>query len=56
VATRAADVYGFDLDALQLIADEIGPTMSEIKTPLGADEWPRYPEETACGVFRGHAA
>jgi predicted TIM-barrel fold metal-dependent hydrolase len=56
VATRAADVYGFDLDALQPIADEIGPTMSEIKTPLGADEWPRYPEETACGVFRGHAA
>ena len=58
VATRAAKVYGFDLDVLQAIADEIGPTVDEIRTPLGAAEWPSYPEETSCSVFRGapHAA
>jgi hypothetical protein len=30
----AAEVYGFDVAALQPIADRIGPTLEEIRTPL----------------------
>jgi len=58
VSSRAAEVYGFDLDALQTIADEIGPTIDELSRPLGADEWPDYPVDTCCTVFRAapHAA
>ena len=56
VCGRAAAVYGFDLAALQPIADEIGPTIAELTTPLADSEWPSYPDETACSVFRGHAA
>jgi predicted TIM-barrel fold metal-dependent hydrolase len=37
----AAKVYGFDLDFLQTLADEIGPTPEEIATPVSADEFPR---------------
>jgi predicted TIM-barrel fold metal-dependent hydrolase len=37
----AAGVYGFDLDFLQGIADEIGPTVEEIATPVTPDEFPR---------------
>ena len=36
----AAELYGFDLDALQVIADEIGPTVEEIATPVSPDELP----------------
>jgi predicted TIM-barrel fold metal-dependent hydrolase len=58
VAGLAAEVYGFDLDALQRIADRIGPTIDELSTPLSAEEWPNYPAETCCTVFRAapHAA
>ena len=38
---NAAKVYGFDLDKLQVIADEIGPTVEEIATPVTPDELPR---------------
>jgi predicted TIM-barrel fold metal-dependent hydrolase len=34
VGTNAAKVYGFDLDALQPLVDQIGPTVEEIATPL----------------------
>ena len=37
---NAADVYGFDLDKLQIIADTIGPTVEEVATPITADELP----------------
>jgi hypothetical protein len=37
----AAGVYGFDLDFLQGIADEIGPTVEEIATPVAPDKFPR---------------
>jgi predicted TIM-barrel fold metal-dependent hydrolase len=37
---NAARVYGFDLDALQPIADKIGPTVEEIATPITAAELP----------------
>ena len=40
-STNAASVYGFDLDKLQTIADEIGPTVEEIATPVTPDELPR---------------
>jgi predicted TIM-barrel fold metal-dependent hydrolase len=51
VAGRAIDVYGFDRDALQAIADRVGPTVGELQTPLPADEWPKYPFETRCTIF-----
>jgi predicted TIM-barrel fold metal-dependent hydrolase len=34
LAENTASVYGFDLDALQPIADEYGPTVAELATPL----------------------
>ena len=37
----AADVYGFDLETLQKLADEIGPSVEEIATPVRPDEFPR---------------
>ena len=36
----AAEVYGFDLDRLQSIADRIGPTPEEIATPVSLDDLP----------------
>jgi predicted TIM-barrel fold metal-dependent hydrolase len=54
LATRAAAIYGFDLGELQSIADRIGPTRAEIRTPLGRDEIPRFPQDTRCTIF-GHA-
>ena len=33
-STSAADVYGLDLDFLQTVADEIGPTVEEVATPV----------------------
>jgi len=52
VATRAAMVYGFDPDQLQDVADRIGPTIEELRTPLPEEARPKYPEETCCTVFR----
>jgi predicted TIM-barrel fold metal-dependent hydrolase len=56
LANRAADVYGFDLEHLQSIADRVGPTMQQIKTPLPPEEWPRYPQDTRCTVFNQELA
>jgi predicted TIM-barrel fold metal-dependent hydrolase len=56
LADRAADVYGFDRTRLQAIADRIGPTLDELATPLADDEWPAYPVDTCCSVFRGRPA
>ena len=53
VATRAAEVYGFDLDKLQVLADQICPTVDELSRPVTAEEWPNYPADTYCSVFRG---
>ncbi len=36
----AADVYGFDLNFLQSIADNIGPTPGEVATPVTQQELP----------------
>jgi hypothetical protein len=40
---NAASLYGFDLEHLQRIADEIGPTVDEVATPVTVEE---FPEET----------
>ena len=39
-SAAAAEVYGCDLDKLQTIADEIGPTVEEVATPVTTDELP----------------
>jgi predicted TIM-barrel fold metal-dependent hydrolase len=39
-STSAAGVYGCDLEALQRIADEIGPTVAEVATPVLPEELP----------------
>ena len=38
VGLNAAKVYGFDLDMLQRVADDVGPTVAEVAVPL--DEIP----------------
>lgn len=43
LAGEAGDVYGFDLDALQPMVDEWGPTVDEISKPLS--ELPDSPNE-----------
>ena len=37
---NAAEVYGFDLDYLQGIADKIGPTVEEVATQVATEEIP----------------
>jgi hypothetical protein len=56
LSSRAAEVYGFDLASLQAVADRIGPTMEQIKTPLPPEQRPRFPEDTRCTVFLDRAA
>jgi predicted TIM-barrel fold metal-dependent hydrolase len=38
---NAAALYGFDMDRLQLVADEIGPTREQVHTPIAVDDLPR---------------
>src|SRR5262249_29534773 len=40
---NAARAYDVDLDFLQSLADEIGPTVEQLATPLSADELPDDP-------------
>lgn len=47
VGRTAAAAYGFDMDALQKVADRIGPTMEELRTPLDA-----IPEAAGSAGFR----
>ena len=49
--SNAADLYGFDLEALRAIGDKIGPTVAEVATPLGVDE---YPRDSTCNAFDRH--
>ena len=37
---NAAEVYGFDLEFLQTIADRIGPAPEEVATPVPKEELP----------------
>jgi len=43
LAGSAANLYGFDLDALAPLAAKVGPTVAEIATPL--TELPENPNE-----------
>ena len=47
LAGNAAELYGFDLDALAPYAAQWGPTVAEIATPL--DELPAEPNEALLG-------
>ena len=40
VSTNAADLYGFDLDALAPLASEVGPRVEDVARPIGAEEFP----------------
>ena len=48
VETNPATFYGFDLAALRPVADEIGPTVEEIATPLDQSD---YPIDSTCNAF-----
>ena len=56
LATRAAKVYDFDLGSLQSIADRIGPTVEQIKTPLALEDRPKFPQDTRCTIFNQQTA
>jgi predicted TIM-barrel fold metal-dependent hydrolase len=49
--TNAAELYGFDLEALRQIGDVIGPTVAEVATPLGVTD---YPIDSTCNAFDRH--
>lgn len=49
----AAEVYGFDLDVLRPLADQIGPTVEEVLKPLTPQEAPRFGEDSVCPSFGG---
>ena len=46
---NAAELYGFDLEALKPIAAKCGPTYDELRVPLSPDE---FPKETHTNAFR----
>jgi predicted TIM-barrel fold metal-dependent hydrolase len=48
-STNAAQVYGCDLDALQTIADRIGPTVEEVATPVAPEELPKETMSASLG-------
>jgi predicted TIM-barrel fold metal-dependent hydrolase len=48
VETTAAQVYGFDLDALRVVGDQVGPTVAEVQVPLDPSD---YPADSTCNAF-----
>ena len=50
---NAAELYGFDLEALALRAKEHGPTPAQVNTPLPSEDIPR---DSQCYLFRGALA
>ena len=46
--TTAAQVYAFDLAALDEIGDRIGPTVAEVQVPLPPAD---YPTDSTCNAF-----
>ena len=50
---NAAELYGFDLEALRPIAQRIGPRVAEIADPLGPGLVPRAADK--CPAFVGYA-
>jgi hypothetical protein len=51
LAGTAAEVYGFDLDALGAVAERVGPTAQELRVPLGMDH---YPTDSTSNAFERH--
>lgn len=51
VESNAADLYGFDLDALRPVGDRIGPTVAEVAVTLAVDD---YPTDSTCNAFDRH--
>jgi predicted TIM-barrel fold metal-dependent hydrolase len=49
LAGNAADVYDLDLGKLQAIADQIGPTVDEIATPVAVEELPEQTMSATVG-------
>lgn len=48
VSTNAADLYGFDLDALAPLAEQYGPKVEDVARPLRAGE---VPSDSYCPAF-----
>ena len=48
VETTAAEVYGFDLDALRKVGDRVGPTVGAVLEPLDPAD---YPKDSTCNAF-----
>jgi predicted TIM-barrel fold metal-dependent hydrolase len=48
---NAAKLYGFDLDALAPLAEQVGPTVKELATPL--DALPEHPNEALLRAVAG---
>jgi predicted TIM-barrel fold metal-dependent hydrolase len=46
--TNAARVYDFDLDALRLIGNRMGPTVADVQVPLNPSD---YPADSTCNAF-----
>jgi predicted TIM-barrel fold metal-dependent hydrolase len=46
LAGTAAHVYGFDLDALTPLAEQLGPSVDETRIPLA-----EYPADSTCNAF-----
>jgi predicted TIM-barrel fold metal-dependent hydrolase len=58
LATNAAEVYGFDLDALAPIAARVGPKVTDVAQPLeqlpkGSTRCPAFAEAAAMGMREG---
>jgi len=51
LATNAAALYDFDLDALAPLANKVGPTVAELAEPLR-----ELPENPSQGLARGYSA
>jgi len=49
LGATAAEVFDFDMVALQALADRIGPTVADVRTPPA--RLPRVPEDTMSPVF-----
>jgi len=51
VEVNAADLYGFDLEALRAVGDRIGPTVAEVAVPLEVEH---FPTDSTCNAFDAH--
>jgi len=50
-ATVRLPADGFDLEALRVIGDRIGPTVADVATPLAVED---YPTDSTCNAFDRH--